>query len=58
MKSPSFLLVCSLVAASLGAVQAAPVRKIVPKGATSFTSKAQHFAVWLPVKPLEAKQPQ
>ena len=56
MKFSSFLSVCGLVAASLGVVQAAPVRKIVPQGDTNFTSKAHGFAVWLPVKPIETRK--
>ena len=58
MQLQSLLLACGLMVANFSAAEAAPVRKVVPSGATSFTSKAQHFAVWLPVKPFEAKQPQ
>ncbi|HEX9997252.1 MAG TPA: hypothetical protein VGB45_08925 [Abditibacterium sp.] len=54
MRFKSSLLVLGLVAASFGVVQAAPVRKIVPKGAVSFTSKEQRFAVWFPVQPRQS----
>ena len=55
MRFHSSLLVLALVTASCGISQAAPVRKIVPKGAVSFTSKAQGFAVWFPDQPRQGK---
>lgn len=48
------LLLPTLIAATYGVSQAAPARKIVPRGAVSFTSKAQGFAIWFPTKPIQS----
>lgn len=46
----------TLFSATLGTTQAAPVRQIVPQGATSFISKAGGFSLWLPVAPKQSKE--
>lgn len=55
MKIKTPLLFCALALAR-STSHAAPVRKLVPKGATSFAPKAQKFAVWLPTKPEHFQQ--
>lgn len=51
MRFPFLLLVCGFLALTGPVAKAAPVRKIVPKGATNFISKEHQFKIWLPVKP-------
>ena len=56
MRFPISLLLLGVLAVNSSQSQAAPARKIVPKGAVSFTSKVQGFAVWFPVKPVQRKR--
>jgi hypothetical protein len=52
MRFKSFLFVLGIVALALPDIgQAAPVRRVVPKGKTAWTSKPYGFAVWMPTKP-------
>ncbi len=53
MRFPIRLLVCGFLALTAPVAEAAPVRKIVPKGATNFTSKTYSFSIWLPKKPTQ-----
>lgn len=56
MRFKIFLFIFCGIAAIVGASQASRIRLIVPKGATSFTSKSQGFAAWFPTQPSQIQR--